>query len=72
MPSASYPVAPLSTMLSAFCPLSLAAGLPPPLLVAVGPRWVLKNGLAARQVDLNDIQVKLFASKEQQLMQFYC
>ena len=32
-------------------------------------RPVLPNGLAALQVDLKDIQVELFASKEQHLMQ---
>ena len=31
-------------------------------------RPVLENGLAALQVDLRDIQVELFASKEQHLM----
>ena len=30
------------------------------------------NGLADPQVDLNDIQVELFASKEHHLMQLYC
>ena len=35
-------------------------------------RQVLENGLAALQVDLNEIQVELFASKEQHLMQLYC
>ena len=33
---------------------------------------VLENGLAALQLDLNEIQVELFASKEQHLMQLYC
>ena len=36
----------------------------------VGP--VLENGLAALQVDLNEVQVKLFASREQHMMQLYC
>ena len=35
-------------------------------------RPVLENGLASLQVDLNEIQVELFASKEQHLMQLYC
>ena len=35
-------------------------------------RPVLENGLAALQVDLNEIQVELFASKEQHMMQLYC
>ena len=35
-------------------------------------RPVLENGLAALQLDLNGIQVELFASKEQHLMQLYC
>ena len=35
-------------------------------------RPVLENGLAAVQLDLNEIQVELFASKEQHLMQLYC
>ena len=35
-------------------------------------RPVLKNGLAALQVDLNEVQVELFASKEQRMMQLYC
>ena len=35
-------------------------------------RPVLENGLAALQLDLNEIQVELFASKEQHLMQLYC
>ena len=35
-------------------------------------RPVLENGLAALQLDLNEIQVELFASKEQYLMQLYC
>ena len=34
-------------------------------------RPVLKNGLAALQLDLNEIQVELFASKQQHLMQLY-
>ena len=33
---------------------------------------VLENGLAALQVDLNEVQVELFASKEQHMMQLYC
>ena len=32
---------------------------------------VLINGLAALQVDLNEVQVQLLASKEQHMMQFY-
>ena len=32
----------------------------------------LENGLAALQVDLNEVQVELFASKEQHMMQLYC
>jgi len=35
-------------------------------------RPVLENGMAALQVDLKDIQVELFASKEQHIMQLYC
>ena len=35
-------------------------------------RPVLENGLAALQVDLNELQVELFASKEQHMMQLYC
>ena len=35
-------------------------------------RPVLEKRLAALQVDLNEVQVELFASKEQQMMQFYC
>ena len=35
-------------------------------------RPVLENGLTALQLDLNEIQVDLFASKEQHLMQLYC
>ena len=34
-------------------------------------RPVLENGLAALQVDLKEVQVELFASKEQQMMQLY-
>ena len=34
-------------------------------------RPVLKNGLYAPQVDLNEIQVEFFASKEQHMMQLY-
>ena len=33
---------------------------------------VLRNGLAALQVDLNELEVELFASKEQHMMQLYC
>ena len=33
---------------------------------------VLKNGLAALQVDLNEVQVESLASKEQHMMQLYC
>ena len=33
---------------------------------------VLENGLAALQVGLNEVQVELFASKEQHIMQLYC
>ena len=33
---------------------------------------VLENGLAALQVDLNEVQVELLASKEQHMMQLYC
>ena len=36
----------------------------------VGP--VLENGLPALQVELNEIQAELFASKEQHMMQLYC
>ena len=35
-------------------------------------RPVLENRLAALQVDLNEVQVELFASKEQHMMQLYC
>ena len=35
-------------------------------------RPVLENGLAALQVDLNEVQVGLFASKEQHMIQLYC
>ena len=35
-------------------------------------RPVLENGLAALQVDQNEVQVELFASKEQHMMQLYC
>ena len=35
-------------------------------------RPVLENGLAALQVDLNEVQADLFASKEQQMRQLYC
>ena len=33
---------------------------------------VLENGLAALQVNLNEVQVELFASKEQHMMQLCC
>ena len=33
---------------------------------------VLENGLAALQVDLNEVHVELFASKGQHTMQLYC
>ena len=35
-------------------------------------RPVLENGLAGLLVDLNEVQVELFASKEQHMMQPYC
>ena len=35
-------------------------------------RPVLENELAALQVDMNEVQVELFASKKQHLMQLYC
>ena len=35
-------------------------------------RLVLENGLAALQVDLKEVQVELFASKKQHMMQLYC
>ena len=35
-------------------------------------RHVLENGLAALQVTLDQIQVELFASQQQHIMQFYC
>ena len=35
-------------------------------------RPVLENGLAALQVDLNEVQVEWFACKEQHMMQLYC
>ena len=35
-------------------------------------RPVLINGLAALQVDLNEVEVGLFASTEQHMMQLYC
>ena len=35
-------------------------------------RHVLENGLAARQVSLDEIQVELFASQQQYIMQLYC
>ena len=35
-------------------------------------REVLENGLAALQVDLNEVKVELLASKEQHMMQLYC
>ena len=35
-------------------------------------RPVLENGLAALQVDPNEVPLELFASKEQHMMQLYC
>ena len=35
-------------------------------------RPVLENGMAALQVDLNEVQVDVFASKEQHMMQLHC
>ena len=35
-------------------------------------RQVLENGLAALHVTLDEIQVELFASQQQHIMQFYC
>ena len=35
-------------------------------------RHVLENGLAALQVTLDEIQVELFASQQQRIMQLYC
>ena len=35
-------------------------------------RPVLENGLAALQVNLDEIQVELFASRQQHIMQLYC
>ena len=35
-------------------------------------RLVLENGLAALQVNLDEIQVELFASQQQHIMQLYC
>ena len=35
-------------------------------------RHVLENGLAAFQVNLDEIQVELFASQQQHIMQLYC
>ena len=35
-------------------------------------RHLLKNGLEALQVTLDDIQVELFASQQQHIMQFHC
>ena len=35
-------------------------------------RHVLENGLAALQVNLVEIQVELFASQQQHIMQLYC
>ena len=35
-------------------------------------RHVLENGLAALQVTLDEIQVELFASQQQHIMQWYC
>ena len=36
----------------------------------VRPVW--ENGLSALQIDLNEVQVELYASKEQHMMQLYC
>ena len=36
------------------------------------PRQVLENGLAALKVTLDEIQVELFASQKQHIMQLYC
>ena len=35
-------------------------------------RHVLENGLAARQVNLDEIHVELFASQQQHILQLYC
>ena len=35
-------------------------------------RPVLENGRAVLQVDLNDVQLEMIASKEQHMMQLYC
>ena len=35
-------------------------------------RHVIENGLASLQVSLNEIQVELFASQQQHIMQLYC
>ena len=35
-------------------------------------RHVLENGLAALLINLDEIQVELFASQQQHIMQFYC
>ena len=35
-------------------------------------RHVLENGLVALQVSLDEIQVELFASQQQHIMQLYC
>ena len=35
-------------------------------------RHVPENGLAALQVNLDEIQVELFASRQQHIMQLYC
>ena len=35
-------------------------------------RHILENGLAALQVSLDEIQVELFASQQQHIMQLYC
>ena len=35
-------------------------------------RHLLENGLAALQVNLDEIQVELFASQQQHIMQLYC
>ena len=35
-------------------------------------RQILENGLAALQVNLDEVQVELFASQQQHIMQLYC
>ena len=35
-------------------------------------RHILENGLAALQVSLDEIQVEMFASQQQHIMQLYC